>query len=119
MGHRISADGIEVDESKISVIKNWPTPKNIKEVRQFQGFCNYYRRFVQGYSKISHPLHSLLKKDQIFNWTDECENAFQTLKIALTSTPLLAFPDINKPFIFTTDASTTAIGYILSQKDDN
>ena len=81
--------------------------------------CSFYRRFIKGFSKIASPLHKLTKKDVKFEWTPNCEDAFQSLKAALTSPPVLRFPDTNKPFILTTDASTTALSYILRQKDEN
>ena len=83
------------------------------------GLCNYYRRFVKGYSKIAVTLNELLKKGIKFLWTDACESSFQNLKTALAKTPILAYADMNRPFILTTDASNTAIGYILSQADSN
>ena len=119
LGHVISKNGIQVNPDKIDVVKSFPTPKNPKQVRSFLGLCNYYRRFVLGYSKIVHPLNQLLHKDRKFKWTSECTSAFDTLKAALTSSPILALPDTSKEFILSTDASATAIGFVLSQKDDN
>ena len=80
--------------------------------------AGYYRRFVKDFAKIANPLHMLLQKDVKFKWGDAQENAFQTLKHALLSPPILAFPNFDKPFILYTDASTEAIGYLLGQKDD-
>lgn len=118
LGHVISKNGIQVNPDKIEVVKSFPTPKNPKQVRSFLGLCNYYIRFVLGYSKIVHPLNQLLHKDRKFKWTSECTSAFDTLKAALTS-PILALPDTSKEFILSTDASATAIGFVLSQKDDD
>ena len=117
LGHMISKDGIQVDPDKTKVIDTLPTPKTVKEIRSFLGMCNYYRRFIKSYSSITAPITKLLKKDEEFIWTEECETAFRVLKQKLTSAPILAHPKMNDTFMLTTDASHTAIGYILSQKD--
>ena len=119
LGHILSSTGVEPDPEKISVVADYKPPKNPKQVRQFLGLTNYYRRFVKSYSNITKPLHNLTKKDQPFVWDEKCQKCFETLKNALTSSPCLAYPDMEKPFILTTDASTVALSYILSQKDDN
>lgn len=119
LGHILTKDGIKVDLSKTDAVQSFPTPKNQKELRSFLGLCNYYRRFVKGYSKITSPLSSLLSKDKEFTWTQECQNAFEKLKTLLTTPPVLAYPDHTRPFSLTTDASGTAIGYILGQRDKN
>ena len=117
--HILSPHGVAVDPEKVEVVRSYPRPTNVKEVRSVLGFFGYYRRFVKDFSKTAAPLHNLLRKEQDFVWTDECESAFQRLRSALISTPILAYPDMNKPFILTTDASTSAIGYILSQIGDD
>ena len=117
LGHIVSKAGIQVDPEKTKVVQSFPIPNNLKDVRSFLGMCNYYRRFVERYSDIAMPLTSLLRKDNTFDWTDDCQNAFDTLKSKLTSAPILVHPNMNKPFILTTDASNNAIGYYLSQLD--
>lgn len=119
LGHVLTKDGIKADVSKTDAVQSFPTPKNQKELRSFLGLCNYYRRFVKGYSKITSPLTVLLSKDEEFLWTDKCQTAFDRLKTALTTPPVLAYPDHTRQFTLTTDASGTAIGYILGQKDIN
>ena len=119
LGHYLSTKGIEVDPDKIKAVKEFPRPKNPREVRGFIGLCSFYRRFINNFSKIATPLHELTKNDVKFEWTDQREKAFQTLKQALLNTPVLRYPDWNKPFILTTDASITAISYILGQKDED
>ncbi|CAG2239543.1 unnamed protein product [Mytilus edulis] len=119
LGHIISKDGVKVDESKITIVKNYPRPKNQTEVRQFLGLCNYYRRFVKDYAKITVPLNNLLQKDKEYVWTDKCQISFESLQQALTTAPVLSYPDMSKPFILTCDASGSAIGYILGQLDEN
>ena len=81
--------------------------------------CNYYRKFVQNYSKISSPLNNLLRKDVKFEWTNECQNSFDSMKKALISSPILSYPDMSKNFILTCDASSSAIGFVLGQLDDD
>lgn len=119
LGHVITKDGVQVDVSKTDAVKSFPTPKCTKDVRSFLGLCNYYRKFIHDYSTIIGPLTALLRKDNKFKWCDECQTAFDLLKTALTSPPVLAYPDNSKPFILTTDASGTALGFILGQFDDN
>jgi len=80
LGHRISAEGINMDPSKVSSILNWPNPKNIKELQSFLGLANYYRRFIQGFAMLAHPLHKLLRKNVTFRWNNEQQEAFDALK---------------------------------------
>ena len=118
LGHVVSKDGVSVDQRKIELVKNFPTPKSQHDVRSFLGLANYYRRFVKNFSAIATPLNDLLKIDQKFTWTTAAENAFQQLKTALTTAPILVYPDFTRQFILSTDASHTAIGYVLGQRDD-
>ena len=115
LGHVLTPEGVAVDESKIDMVKNWPRPKSVKDVRSFLGFCNYYRRFVKGFAEIASPLNNLLKKENEFNWTEECQKAFERLRTAMSSTPVLGFPRMDRPFSLCTDASMSVIGYVLSQ----
>ena len=124
LGHILSENGVQVDPSKTEKVKNFPIPKTQKELRGFLSLCNYYRRFVLNYAKICVPLNKLLKKDAKRHFThsdssEECQKPFETLKNALVSPPILRFPDMNKDFILTTDASGSAIGHILGQLDDS
>jgi hypothetical protein len=81
--------------------------RNQHDVRRFLGLYNYYRKFVKNYSKITNPLNKLLTKDTKFKWTSECQDVFESLKRKLITAPILAFPDMNKPFILTCDADMT------------
>ena len=119
LGHIISKDGIKVDPSKTNAVKTFPMPRNQHDIRSFLGLCNYYRKFVKNYSKITNPLNKLLVKDTKFKWTSKCQDAFEFLKEKLINAPILASPDMNKPFILTCDASKSAVGYILSQLGDD
>ena len=119
LGHQISSKGIEPDPQKVSSVKEFPTPKNKKELQSFLGLVNYYRRFILGFSHVAIPLNKLLKKDQPFQWTDQCQSAFCALKEKLLTVPILAYPNFSKEFILYADASDHAIGYILGQLNDN
>ncbi|GFR27629.1 retrovirus-related Pol polyprotein from transposon 17.6 [Trichonephila clavata] len=116
LGHIISADGVRTDPQKVSAVKDWRRPKNVHELRSFLGLCTYYRRFVKGFSSIARPLHRLAENKQKFLWTDECKEAFNSLKAALTSSPILVYPDPEKQFILDTDASHESVGAVLSQE---
>ena len=117
LGHVISKDGISVDLSKTEAVKSFPVPKNVTDVRAFLGLCNYYRKFVKDFAFIAGPLTTLLKKCVKFKWTDKCQEAFDRLKQALTSPPILVFPDFNKPFLLYCDASNISITFISGQYD--
>ena len=118
LGHIVSKDGISVDPSKVEVIRSYPRPTSVKDVRAFLGLTGYYRKFQKGYANLATPLYALLRKDAKFNWDNVCEQSFLKLREAMTCTPVLAYPDLGREFMVTTDASLSAIGYILSQKDD-
>jgi hypothetical protein len=115
LGHIISKDGIAVDHEKIESIREWSVPKNVTEVRSFMGLAGYYRRFIEGFSKIAHPITSLQKKSVKFQWTLDCEKSFQHLKQLLTSAPILRIADLNEDFIVCTDACKEGIGGVLTQ----
>ncbi|BBN68169.1 NB-ARC domain-containing disease resistance protein [Prunus dulcis] len=114
LGHTISAAGVGVDRKKIQCIETWPKPATVKGLRGFLGLAGYYRKFVKNFGLISKPLTDMLRKDG-FVWSMEAEKAFETLKDALTTTPILALPDFNKEFVIECDASNGGIGAILSQ----
>ena len=93
LGHIVSSKGIEVDKSKIELIANLPTPKSIKDVRSFLGHVGFYRRFIKDFSVISKPLSNLITKDNIFEWTEHCEEALVKLKNFFTSALVIQPPD--------------------------
>ena len=119
LGHFFSKNGIEVNPAKIAVVETYPVPKTRKQLKAFIGLCSYYRRFVHDFATIATPLHKLLRKDTEFKWSNECDKAFNTLKQKLISSPILAFANLQKPFFISVDASGSAIGYILGQRDEH
>jgi hypothetical protein len=118
LGHIVSADGIATAPSKTDTVQKWPPPKSVKEIRSYLGLCSYYRRFVKGFADIAKPLHKLTELNAPFDWTPECQKAFETLRHALTTAPILSFPIPGKPFIIDTDASGVGLGAVLSQEQD-
>jgi RNase H-like domain found in reverse transcriptase/Reverse transcriptase (RNA-dependent DNA polymerase)/Integrase zinc binding domain/Chromo (CHRromatin Organisation MOdifier) domain/gag-polyprotein putative aspartyl protease len=119
LGHIITDKGISMEPAKIKAIIEWPTPKDISDVRSFLGLAGYYRRFVKDFSRIASGMSELLKKNESFIWTNEAEISFQQLKKAVTSAPILILPDDSLPFTVTTDSSGYAIGATLSQDHGN
>jgi hypothetical protein len=115
LGHVLSAKGIAVDPSKVKDILEWKLPTTMHQVRSFLGLAGYYRRFILDFSKLVKPITSLLKNDTKFNWSSRCNEAFEQLKVLLTTTPVLAQPDIEKPFDVYCDASGSGLGFVLMQ----
>ncbi|XP_050104655.1 uncharacterized protein LOC126584262, partial [Malus sylvestris] len=118
LGHIVSERGIEVDKSKIDLVRYLPSPTSVREVRSFLGHAGFYRRFIKDFSKISTPLCRLLQKDVTFDFNEECEKAFKHLKEMLTSAPIIRPPDWNIPFELMCDASDYALGAVLGQRKD-
>lgn len=119
LGYKITRKGVGIDESRVKAIKNYPRPKNQKQVKQFLGLAGYYRHFIPNFSDKAEPLNKLTRKNVKFKWDEKCERSFEMMIDSLTSTPILAFPDYKKPFHLATDASNTGLGAVLSQVDDN
>jgi hypothetical protein len=118
LGHVVSEEGIQTDPEKVVAVREWPRPKTITEVRSYLGLASYYRRFIKGFAEIASPLHALTSKKATFDWTNDCEEAFEELKERLTTAPVLAMPADTGKFWLDTDASNLAIGAVLSQEQD-
>ncbi|KAK1607432.1 hypothetical protein QYE76_031105 [Lolium multiflorum] len=116
LGHKISEKGIEVDRAKVEAIEKMPYPRDVKGIRSVLGHAGFYRRFIKDFSKISKPLTNLLQKDVPFVFDDDCKEAFETLKKALTTAPVVEPPDWNLPFEIMCDASDFAVGAVLGQR---
>ncbi|GKE11418.1 reverse transcriptase domain-containing protein, partial [Tanacetum coccineum] len=118
IGHKISKNGIEVDKAKVDVIAKLPHPTTVKGVRSFLGHADFYRRFIKDFSKISRPMNHLLEKNTPFIFSDECIQAFETLKKKLTEAPILIAPDWDLLFELMCDASDFAIGAVVGQRHE-
>ena len=117
LGMIIEKSQISMDAGKLKGIQDWPIPTTVKVVRGFLGFGNFYRRFIRHYSNIAKPLNDLTKKNQSFNWTAECQQAFEELKRRFTEEPVLIMPDQTKSFQIECDTSKYVSGAVLTQND--
>ncbi|UYV70456.1 K02A2.6-like [Cordylochernes scorpioides] len=115
LGHEVSENGIRPDQEKIRAVRDFATPRSLKEVRSFLGLLSYYCRFIPNYAHVAQPLNDLLKKDSAFNWNQEEQNAFEALKSSLISEPTLGHFDYSSPTEIHTDASNYGIGAVLVQ----
>jgi hypothetical protein len=107
LGHIINRDGLAVDPNKVAAILDWKAPKDVRGIKSFIGMAGYYRRFIEGFSKIARPMTSLLAKKVEFKWTPACQESFEMLKQKLTTATILVLPDVQKPFSVYCDASYT------------
>ena len=117
LGHVISVEGVSLDPQKIEAVVNWKQPKNVSEVRSFLGLVGYYRKFVEGFSKIASPLTKLTRKYVKYDWVVSCQQSFEELKSISTSAPVLAFPNGRDGFVVYNDASRQGLGCVLMQND--
>ena len=115
MGHRVTEEGLLPDSVLLEAIREIPPPKTATEVRSFLGLLGYYRRYVKNFAAIAGPLHALTRKDAVFHWSADCQDAFDRLKMLLTTSPITAFPDFSQSFRLYTDALTAGLGAILAQ----
>ncbi|WVZ97518.1 hypothetical protein U9M48_043045, partial [Paspalum notatum var. saurae] len=116
LGHILSAKGVAVDPSKVEDVLSWKQPQTVTEIWSFLGLAGYYRRFIKDFSRISKPMTALTQKNAKFAWGPKCEEAFGTLKKLLTSAPVLAQPEITKPFHVYCDASGSGLGCVLMKE---
>jgi hypothetical protein len=115
LGHILTAEKVAVDPGKVKTVSNWQQPTNVSEIRSFLGLAGYYRRFIEGFSKIARPMTELLQKEKKFNWPESCERSFQELKRRLTTAPVLTLPDIQRDFVVYCDASRHGLRCVLMQ----
>lgn len=114
LGFVINKHGLQPDEKNIEVIKNFPQPKNLKEIQRFVGMASYFRKFIHQFAGKAKPLHALCKKNVDFIWSEQCEESFETLKKALITAPVLAFADFSRKFYISVDASFYSVGGYIS-----
>jgi len=119
LGVVIGPNGIEIEKEKVNRVLSWPEPKNIKDVRKFLGFANYYRRFIKNFAQVVRPMNVLTRKDIKWQWKEEQQKAFDKLKRIFTTKPVLAALDLDKEFRVEADASNYATGGVLSIKGSN
>lgn len=120
LGYIIDENGINTDPDKVSAIVDYPRPRNVTETRRLMGMIGWYRKFIPNFSSISAPITDLLKKTtKTYKWTLEADNAFNLLKTALVTAPVLCTPDFDKPFVIQTDASAVGVGAMLTQGESN
>jgi hypothetical protein len=119
LGYIITPDGLRMDKEKIRTIEEWKEPTTVKGIQSFLGFANFYRRFIKDYSKITAPLTRLTRKETQWKWDDKTQEAFDAIKQAMTTEPILRHFEPDKPITLETDASDYAIGAVCSQPDEN
>jgi len=118
LGFVLSDKGVSASTDKMKAVREYPTPKNVKEVRAFLGLASFYRKLVPNFAQIAKPLTALTRKDQKFEWGPSQKEAFEGLKGKLCTTPVLAYPNFELPFILTIDSSKLAVAAVLSQVQD-
>ncbi|KAG8929440.1 hypothetical protein FRC01_004339 [Tulasnella sp. 417] len=119
LGLWVSKDGVSMDKYKVDAIREWPVPKNVKDIQTFLGFANFCRRFIKDFAKLTQPITNLLRKEISWNWDDNCQRAFDSLKEKFTSAPVLVHHSPDKESKLETDASGYAYGAVLSQTADD
>ena len=117
LGYVINENGIAMDQTKVTAVRDWSPPDNVKALQRFLGFANFYRRFIRNYSSVAAPLTTLLKgAPRKLDWTADANKAFHHLKTFFTSAPVLSLPDPSLPFLVEVDASESGVGAVLSQR---
>ncbi len=118
LGHVVSAEGVRTETAKVEAVQNFPIPTTLKDIQRFLGLAGWYHRFIPHFSEIAAPLHSLKNKNVAWEWTMECQQAFDKLKKALQKAPVLVPPDFTKSFKVQTDACDVGLGAVLTQDHD-
>ena len=115
LGHIVSAEGVATDPAKVETVKTWPVPNCQTQLRSFLSTVGYYQRYIPDFATVAGPLNALTSKNEDFIWSPPCQSAFDSLKVALVSAPILGYPDPKFPYILDTDASNWGAGTVLSQ----
>lgn len=118
LGHVVSAAGVSPNPAKVAAIRNMPVPADLADIRRFLGMVGYYRKFIKDFAHVAEPLIDLSRGTHSFKWTDACTAAFDTLRTALVTAPILVYPNFSRLFTLQTDASDVGIGAVLTQLDD-
>ena len=118
LGHVISKNGLEADPEKVTAVENFPVPQNQTNAKSFLGLCSYDRRYNKNFAMIAQPLHEASGTMSSSTWTEETQESFESLEKKLSYTPILALPDVKRPFVLYTDAGLTAMGAVLAQVQD-
>uniref|UniRef100_A0A3P9IIZ6 Gypsy retrotransposon integrase-like protein 1 n=1 Tax=Oryzias latipes TaxID=8090 RepID=A0A3P9IIZ6_ORYLA len=116
LGYVVSPGQVQMDDSKVQAVLEWPVPSGKKQLQRFLGFANFYRRFIRGFSGVAAPLHRITSDKVRFVWNEEAEKAFSELKRRFSTAPILTQPDPSKQFIVEVDASESGVGAVLSQR---
>ena len=111
----MSASGVSVDPEKVKVVMSWERPKSIFEIRSLLGLAGYYKRLIEDFSRLAAPMTRLTRKKVKFDWDDRCEEAFQELKMRLTSAPILIVPERGQGYTVYYEASKAGLGCVLIQ----
>ena len=119
LGYRISHSGLSPSPEKVNLIKNYPIPQTVSQVRSFNGLANFYKKFIKNFSIIMQPLYELTKHNKKFEWTAVCQTSFDTIIKAICEDAVLRFPDYDRPFTIFTDASATGLGCTITQTDEH
>src|SRR5882757_1562386 len=119
LGVEVSPEGFEMERAKVDTVRGWRPPRTVTAVREFIGFCNFYRHFIKSFAEIARPLHDLTKVGQRWQWTDKEQHAFDMLKQMICKLPILMHADATKKFQVETNASSYAYGAVLLQKADD
>ena len=119
LGHLITSQGIRPDPDKLEKLPDWPKPTTLKTLKSFLGYASYFRSYLQNFAEHSRPLYDLTKLNNKFIWTESCDKAFNSIKEKLRVAQMLHYPNYSKEFLVVTDASSTALGAVLMQRDDH
>ena len=119
LGLIVAQGSVRMDKGKVQGVLDWPVPKTKKELRGFLGFLNFYRRFIQNFAQVARPLNALTSVKKDFEWSTECQHAFDALKQKITTAPALRMPTDTDPFRVETDGSGVGLGAILTQKQSD